>query len=49
MGTHVYNFTQRCQITTDLVSMQTANVKCHLKLVVERNRSAQRFKARRRI
>lgn len=48
MDTHVCNFTQRCQIAANLVSMQT-DIKCPLKSVMERNRSAQRFKARRRI
>lgn len=45
----VYNFTQRCQITADLVSMQTAVLKCPLKSVVERYRNIQRFKTRRGI
>lgn len=44
MDMHVYNFTQRCQITADLVSMQTAVLKRPLKSVVERNRNIQRFK-----
>lgn len=49
MYIYMYNFTQRCQITADLASVQAAVIKCHLKSVVEWNRNAQRFKARRRI
>lgn len=40
MYIHVNSFTQRCQITADLASVQAAVIKCHLKSVVERNRSA---------